>query len=65
MSISSWYGPYLHDMVSDFIKSDAWKIQLIMKISFMSSKDIGEKCLMNYKNENKKNHDWCWGKRII
>lgn len=26
-----------------------------MKISFMSSKDIGKKCLMGYKNDNKKN----------
>ena len=39
-------GPYLRDMIDNLRASGKWKIQLIMRITFMSSKDSGDKQLV-------------------
>ena len=39
--------PYLRDIISNLQKSDAWKIQLAIAISFISSKDVNAKGLMH------------------
>ena len=42
-------------MINDFIASDdAWKIQMILKVLFISSKDTGEERDMNIKKKDMK-----------
>ena len=42
--------PYLKDNTNNFKKSDTWKIQLMIAINFMFSKDNDEESLMHSKN---------------
>ena len=44
--------PYLKDMIIDLQISDTWKIQLIIAINFISSKDVDEQCVIHSKSEN-------------
>ena len=41
---------YLKDIINNFKKSDTWKIQLTVAISFISSKGNDEECVMYQKN---------------
>ena len=43
---------HLKDIINDFKKSYAWKIQLTIAVNFMSSKDNDEKCIMSWKSDN-------------
>ena len=45
-------NPYLRDIITNFQKSDTWKIQLTIAINFISSKDLHEERLMHSKNNN-------------
>ena len=44
--------PYLRDIKINLQKSDTWKIQLIIAVNFISSKDIDEKRVMHSKSDN-------------
>ena len=44
--------PYLKDIINDLKKSDIWKIQLIIAINFVSSKENDEECVMHSKSNN-------------
>ena len=39
--------PYLKDIINDVKKSDTWKVQLIIEIGLMSSKDNDEEHVMH------------------
>ena len=39
--------PYLKDIINDVKKSDTWKVQLIIEIGFISSKDNDEEHVMH------------------
>ena len=43
--------PYLKDIINDIKKSDTWKIQLTIKINFISSKD-DEEPVIHLKSDN-------------
>ena len=43
---------YLNDIRDDLKKSDRWKIQLAIAISFVSSKETDEECVMHSNNDN-------------
>ena len=43
-------------MINDLKRSGQWKIILIMKMNFTSSKDSNKKCLMHSKSYKKRNH---------
>ena len=44
--------PYFGDMIDRFKKLGEWKIQLIMNVNFISSKDNDDKQLMYFKSDN-------------
>ena len=44
--------PYFGDMIDRFKKLGEWKIQLIMNVNFISSKDSDDKQLMYFKSDN-------------
>ena len=44
--------PYLKDMIITLEKTDIWKIQLTIAISFISSKDVEEERVMHSKSNN-------------
>ena len=44
--------PYLKDIITDFQKSDTWKIQWTIAINFLSSKDLDEEQIMDSKTDN-------------
>ena len=46
--------PYLRNMIINIQNSDTWKIQLIVAINFISSKDAQEKHVMHSTSDNKK-----------
>ena len=50
--------PLLQDMTNDLKKSGEWKMYLIMKPKFMSSKDSNEKCGMYCKSDSRHSYDW-------
>ena len=43
---------YLNDIKDDLKKSDRWKIQLTIAISFVSSQETDEECVMHSKSDN-------------
>ena len=43
--------PYLKDIINDIKKSDMWKIQLTIKINFISSRD-DEEPVIHLKSDN-------------
>ena len=45
-------------MIDDIKKSGEWKIDLTMKMKFMSSKDSDENPLMYSKRDNRKKNNW-------
>ena len=56
---NTWYDWYdwsikrkLEDIINDLQKPETWKIQLIIAINFISSKDIDEERLMHSKSDN-------------
>ena len=54
LSIEEYFNKirvYLKD-ISNFIKSDTWKIHLIKTIKFVSSQDIVPECLMYSKSDS-------------
>ena len=44
--------PYFRDILINLQKSDAWKIQLIIAINFISSKDVDEERVIHLKSNN-------------
>ena len=44
--------PYSKDILNDLKKSDTWKIQLTIAITFMSSKDDDKERVMHSKRDN-------------
>ena len=44
--------PYLKDIINILEESDAWKIQLIIAINFISSKDSDVMSVMHSKHDN-------------
>ena len=44
--------PYLINIINNLKKSDTWKVQLAIAISFIFSKDTDKEYLMHWKNEN-------------
>ena len=44
--------PYFSDIVIDLQSFDTWRIQLIIEINFISSKDSEEGCVMNSTSAN-------------
>ena len=46
-------SPYLEDIINNLKKSNTWRIQLTLTISFTSSKDNNEKYVMHSKSDNK------------
>ena len=44
--------PYLKEILNNLIKSDTWKIQLTIEITFISSKDTDEECIVYSKCDN-------------
>ena len=45
--------PYLKDIIDNFKTSDTWKIQIIIEINFISSKDSNEEHAEHSKSDNK------------
>ena len=43
--------PQLRDIITHFQKSDAWKIQLMIAINYISSNDVNEECVMHWKGD--------------
>ena len=43
---------YLRDMIDNYEAHNEWKIQLIMKINYISSLDINDTCIMHTKIDN-------------
>ena len=55
LSVKEYFNkirPYLKDVINYLKKSDIWKIQLLIRINFMSSEDNIEKRVMYSKGEN-------------
>ena len=46
---------YLKDVIIDLQTSDPWKIQLIVAINFISTKDTNEEETMHWKSDNIEN----------
>ena len=46
-------SPYLGNMIDDFRALGKWKIQLTMKVKFMSSKKSSESQPMHSKSDNR------------
>ena len=46
---------YLKDVIIDLQTSDPWKIQLIVAINFISTKDTNEEEIMHWKSDNIEN----------
>ena len=44
--------PYLRDMIDNYKAHSEWKIQVVMKINFISSLDANEFCEMHTKSDN-------------
>ena len=44
--------PYLRDMINDYKTRSEWKIQLTMRINFISLKDSKESRTMYFKSRN-------------
>ena len=44
--------PFLRDMINNKKNHGGWEIQLTMQITFISSLDTGEFCIMNSKTDN-------------
>ena len=44
--------PYLKDIINNLKKSDTWKIKLTITITFISSRDNDEGCVMHSKSDN-------------
>ena len=44
--------PYLRGMIDNYQAHNEWKIQLIMKINYISSLDINDTCIMHTKIDN-------------
>ena len=42
----------MKDIIIDLQNSDTWKIHLTIAISFISSKDVDEVCLMHARSDN-------------
>ena len=55
--------PYLRDMINDHKTRREWKIQLTMRINFISVKDSKETCTM-YSKRQYRNYDGQRNKRI-
>ena len=53
LSIEKYFN---ETIINNLKKSDKWKIQLTLSISFMSSKDTDEKHIMHSKSDNR-NYD--------
>ena len=53
LSLPSWKNrPYLKNIKNNLRKCDLWKIQLTIAISFISSMDFDEECVMHSKIDN-------------
>ena len=44
--------PYLRNMIDNYKAHSEWKIQLVMKINFISSLDINDTHIMHTKSDN-------------
>ena len=44
----------MRDLIIDLQESDTWKIQLIVAVNFIFSKDAEEECVMHSKSDNMK-----------
>ena len=44
--------PYLRDMINNHKTHEEWKIQLTVRITFISSLNTIEVCIMNSKSDN-------------
>ena len=50
--------PYLKDMIDDYKSKDEWKIQLVMRVIFVSFIHKNETQIMHTKSDNVKNNEW-------